>query len=104
MNDDAAAPQSPSEPSAPPPARQSGWKFAVGVVGGFVLNFVGLGCCAAVTGQFVVLYPIAVLVAGILCLRKPDFRGLGIGLLLGLGTGLLLLALCFAIVGGVGIK
>jgi hypothetical protein len=106
MND--APPPNPP-PSDPPPAeptieyeakprdRGDGCLFAAAIAGGFIAFFIG-GFAAIASGgrsqTLGILYLVLAFASAVWLAFKPAWRGFAIGVLLGLGALLLLIAIC----------
>ncbi|HVS51032.1 MAG TPA: hypothetical protein VHD62_01660 [Opitutaceae bacterium] len=112
MNDDPSIPppappplsNSPGEPppptdagSQPPVSRfDAGCNFVAGTIGGFILFVIaGAGALSlGRNGSFGVAYLVVAFIAAIALATQRSLRGLAVGIFLGLGCVLLLIAIC----------
>ena len=87
----------PASSTAPQPSENGGClSLAGGAIGGFLL-FVFLGAfvlSVANRGPLAVVYCVGSFIAAIALATKPGWRGVAIGIFLGLGVGLLIMAIC----------
>ena len=83
-------------PAPSPPASGDGCLFVIGVFGGFFLFLLGGWMVLVASKSQIVgwIYLLGTLVTAVWLATKPGFRGLAIGIFLGLGAFALLIAIC----------